>query len=193
MTRIALIIGSTRTPRVGPSIAKLVADIITPLLPADTTLTTLDLKDHPVPLHIVDAPPAGVTPGAYPDAATNAWSAVIRDYDAFIIVTPQHNWGYPAVLKLALDALYREWNNKPALVVSYGSHGGGKANAQLRQVLAGLRMRVCDRFVELPFAKGHDQAGGEIDAATNDHWRAQNKKAELIQAWDAFVPMLAAV
>ncbi|KAF7316442.1 NAD(P)H-dependent FMN reductase [Mycena indigotica] len=191
MTRIALIIGSTRTPRIGPSIANVVLEIVKPLLPSGSTLEILDLKDHPVPMHLFDAPPAGVTPGSYPDAATNAWSAVISSFDAFIILTPQHNWGYPAVLKLALDALYHEWAKKPAVVISYGSHGGGKANAQLRQVLSGLRMRVCERFVELPFARGHDQAGAEIDSATNDRWRIENKKVELVQAWDAFMALCA--
>ncbi|KAJ6585596.1 NADPH-dependent FMN reductase-like protein, partial [Mycena capillaripes] len=58
----------------------------------------------------------------------------------FIFLTPQYNWGYPAALKLALDALYFEWTNKPVLVLSYGNRGGGKSAAQLRQVLDGLHM-----------------------------------------------------
>ena len=48
----------------------------------------------------------------------------------------QYNWGYPAALKNALDYLYRSWNGKPAMIVSYGSHGGGKGAAQLKQVHA---------------------------------------------------------
>ena len=48
----------------------------------------------------------------------------------------QYNWGYPAALKNALDYLYRSWNGKPAMIVSYGSHGGGKGAAQLKQVRA---------------------------------------------------------
>ena len=46
----------------------------------------------------------------------------------------QYNWGYPAALKNALDFLYKEWHNKPAGIISYGGHGGGKAAAQLQQV-----------------------------------------------------------
>ena len=46
----------------------------------------------------------------------------------------QYNWGYPAALKNALDYLYQSWNGKPAMIVSYGSHGGGKGAAQLKQV-----------------------------------------------------------
>lgn len=46
----------------------------------------------------------------------------------------QYNWGYPAALKNALDYLYHEWLGKPAVVITYGTRGGGKAAAQLQQV-----------------------------------------------------------
>lgn len=193
--RLAFIIASTRTPRVGPAIADIVTGIITPLLPANITLTVIDLMDHPLPLYTANLLiPAGVSiplsDSPYADADTNAWSAVIRSFDAFIFLTPQHNWGYPAALKLALDALYHEWTGKPALVLSYGNRGGGKAAAQLRQVLTGLRMRVCERGVELPFGNGHDLGGGMIGQETNDRWRAENKKAEMVQAWDELVGLI---
>jgi NAD(P)H-dependent FMN reductase len=45
-------------------------------------------------------------------------------------------------LKNAIDHLYREWRGKPAMIVSYGSHGGGKCAAQLQQVADCLKMRV---------------------------------------------------
>lgn len=56
----------------------------------------------------------------------------------------QYNWGYPAALKNALDFLYREWNNKPAAIISYGGRGGGKAAAQLQEVSPGFWMLVLD-------------------------------------------------
>lgn len=46
----------------------------------------------------------------------------------------QYNWGYPAALKNALDYLYHEWLGKPAVIITYGTRGGGKAAAQLQQV-----------------------------------------------------------
>jgi NAD(P)H-dependent FMN reductase len=57
-------------------------------------------------------------------------------------VTPQFNWGYPAVVKNAIDHLYHEWRNKPAAIVTYGGHGGGKCAEQLRQVAGAVKMRV---------------------------------------------------
>jgi NAD(P)H-dependent FMN reductase len=86
-----------------------------------------------------DIPAAGK---AYANPLTRAWSEKIAAAPAVVFVTPQYNWGYPAPLKNALDHLYREWRGKPALIVSYGGHGGGKCAVQLRQVLDGLKMRT---------------------------------------------------
>ncbi|KAF7348126.1 NAD(P)H-dependent FMN reductase [Mycena sanguinolenta] len=87
--------------------------------------------DHPLPLYTAEplVPsriPRPLTFNSYADPATNAWSALISSFDGFIIVTPQHNWGYPASLKLALDALFHEWTGKPVLLVTYGGLGWGE-------------------------------------------------------------------
>ena len=74
---------------------------------------------------------------------TRAWSTEIRKHDAFLLVTPQYNWGVPAALKNALDFLFWEWAGKPAMVVAYGGHGGSKVGPQLQQILGGgLKMKV---------------------------------------------------
>jgi len=68
-----------------------------------------------------------------------------------VFVTPQYNWGYPAVLKNAIDYLFNEWKGKSAMIVSYGGHGGGKAASQLRQVLNGVHMEVAETMPGLTF------------------------------------------
>jgi NAD(P)H-dependent FMN reductase len=58
-------------------------------------------------------------------------------------VTPQYNWGYPAVLKNAIDHLYKEWHGKPEMIVTYGGHGGHggtKCAAQLRQIAEAVKL-----------------------------------------------------
>ncbi|CAG7922731.1 unnamed protein product [Penicillium olsonii] len=157
--RIAIVTSSTRRPRLNPTITQYVYDVLSadPIIPTnhstnpDTdprhiTLEILDLSSQNLPLYdesIVPAslPAADPTPH-YSKAHTRAWSAVVRQYDAFIFVTPQYNWSIPASLKNALDYLFFEWVGKPAGIVSYGSRGGGKAAEHLRGVLTGLRMRV---------------------------------------------------
>jgi NAD(P)H-dependent FMN reductase len=63
----------------------------------------------------------------------------IGEVDAFVVVTPEYNHGYPASLKLAIDHVHREWQAKPVGFVSYGGMAGGqRAVEQLRQVFAEL-------------------------------------------------------
>ncbi|HEY2472726.1 MAG TPA: NAD(P)H-dependent oxidoreductase [Terracidiphilus sp.] len=59
--------------------------------------------------------------------------------DAFIVVTPEYNHGYPAPLKALIDSIGQEWHAKPVAFVSYGGISGGlRAVEQLRLVFAEL-------------------------------------------------------
>ena len=73
-------------------------------------------------------------------AAGRKWADKIGEGDGYIIVTPEYNHGYPAVLKNALDYVYKEWNQKPLGLVSYGTVGGARVVEQLRQVAIELKM-----------------------------------------------------
>lgn len=105
--------------------------------------------------------------GDYRTDLTKAWSEKIRSGDAFVFVSPQYNWGYPAVLKNALDHLYREWTGKPAMIVTYGGHGGNKCAAQLHQVLTGLKMKPTETMPGFSLSRSRIEANvGEVDPAT---------------------------
>jgi NAD(P)H-dependent FMN reductase len=89
-----------------------------------------------------------------------------------VFVFPQYNWGYPAVLKNALDLPYHEWAEKPVGLVTYGSRGGGLAATQLRQVLRGLHMRNTETNIELKTDETMLTDAGilhDIDAAFADY------------------------
>jgi NAD(P)H-dependent FMN reductase len=59
--------------------------------------------------------------------------------DAFIVVTPEYNHGYPAPLKALIDSYGQEWHAKPVAFISYGGISGGlRAVEQLRLVFAEL-------------------------------------------------------
>ena len=47
--------------------------------------------------------PPGLAKDGYTNPAVVKWREKIREADGFIIVTPEYNHGYPAVLKNALD------------------------------------------------------------------------------------------
>jgi NAD(P)H-dependent FMN reductase len=88
----------------------------------------------------------------YANPAVQAWTKKIAEGDAFIIVSPEYNHGYSAVLKNALDYVYKEWNNKPVGFVSYGSVGGARAIEQLRQVAVELQMAPIRNSVHIPWS-----------------------------------------
>ncbi|KAJ9288381.1 hypothetical protein DTO021C3_3900 [Paecilomyces variotii] len=149
--KIGLIVGSQRVPRACLQISEMVLKTIQDTNPS-ATLSLIDLLEWDLPMFNEPGVPSQITsPDQYTHPHTQRWSKEIASYDAFIFVTPQYNWGYPAALKNAIDYLYNEWKGKPAMIVSYGGHGGGKAAAQLKQVLHGLHMRPTERAVELTF------------------------------------------
>ncbi|QLL34148.1 hypothetical protein HG536_0F04750 [Torulaspora globosa] len=151
--RIGVILGSTRSTRLSPRIAQYVIDRVrSSEWDISFTLSLIDLKEWDLPLMDEPKVPALVTKTEdYESEVARKWSREISSYDGFIFVTPQYNWGYPACLKNAIDYLFNEWKGKPAMLVSYGGHGGHKCYNQLRQVLEGLDMEVTERGVLVPY------------------------------------------
>ena len=59
--------------------------------------------------------------------------------DAFVVITPEYNHGYPGPLKTAIDSVGSEWHAKPVGFICYGGRSGGlRAVEQLRGVFAEL-------------------------------------------------------
>jgi NAD(P)H-dependent FMN reductase len=88
--------------------------------------------------------------GQYENEVVQKWAAKIKEGDAFIIVTPEYNHGYPAVLKNAMDVIYPEWNRKPVGFVAYGSAMGARSVEQLRQVAVELQMTPIRNAIHIP-------------------------------------------
>jgi NAD(P)H-dependent FMN reductase len=88
----------------------------------------------------------------------------IEASDGFVFVTPEYNYGPPAVLKNAIDWVYPEWNRKAAAFVSYGSVMGARAVQQLRQIIVELQLVPIRSSVHIPFAtlRAHFQ-GADVD------------------------------
>ncbi|MDP9196136.1 MAG: NAD(P)H-dependent oxidoreductase [Pseudomonadota bacterium] len=135
MLKIAVIIGSTRPNRVGEGVAKWVYGQATKR--TDAAFELVDLRDFSLPLLDEPKPPSM---GQYAQPHTKVWSEKVASFDAFVFVTPEYNRGIPGALKNAIDFLYREWNNKAAGFVSYGSTGGTRAVEQLRLVMGELQI-----------------------------------------------------
>ncbi len=135
--KILVIIGSTRQGRLGDKIGQWVLDQVKDLGKADFEL--VDLRDYPLPFFDEPISPSMIqTPYTHP--VVKKWTAKVAEADGYIMVTPEYNHGYSAVLKNALDYVYKQWNNKTVGFVGYGSVGGARAVEQLRQVAAELQM-----------------------------------------------------
>jgi len=135
MTKIGIILGSTRPGRNGEQVAQWVLELATQR--SDAQFDLIDLRDYPLP-HLDEAMPPSM--GMYQNEHTKAWAKKIAGYDGFVIVTPEYNHSTSGVLKNALDFLYAEWNNKAVGFVSYGTQGGARAVEHLRLVAGELQM-----------------------------------------------------
>lgn len=115
-------------------------------------LTVLSLADLGLPfLDEAEHPAAGV----YRHPHSTAWSALVDNADGFVFVTPEYNYGIPAVLKNALDYLGREWAWKPVGFVSYGHTSAGTRSVQhAKQVMAALRLVPTGATVALRIGDG---------------------------------------
>jgi NAD(P)H-dependent FMN reductase len=135
MTRIAIILGSTRPNRNGEAVAKWV--FAQAQKRDDAEFELVDIKDFNLPLLDEPMPPSL---GNYSQPHTKKWAAKIASFDGFVFVTPEYNHGTSAALKNALDFVFAEWNDKAAGFVSYGSAGGARAAEQLRLNLSELKI-----------------------------------------------------
>ncbi len=144
MTRVAIIMGSTRPGRNGEAVAKWVYGIASQRTDAEFEL--VDLLDFNLPLLDEPYPPAMHN---YTKEHTKAWAAKIASFDAFVFVTPEYNHGTSGALKNAIDYLYAEWNNKAAGFVAYGAAGGTRAVEHLRGIMAELQVATVREQVAL--------------------------------------------
>lgn len=133
--RVAIILGSTRPERKGEAVAKWTHSVASRR--GDALFEMLDLREINLPLLDEPLPPSM---GQYSRPHTRSWAARIDAFDAYVFVTAEYNHGIPGALKNAIDFLYREWNDKAAGFVAYGSAGGVRAVEQLRLVMGELQV-----------------------------------------------------
>jgi NAD(P)H-dependent FMN reductase len=148
---IALIYGSTRPGRFCDVVGEWAAGEI-----SRRDEFTLDVID-----------PASFDPWAGADGpavgAVQTLAARIDRADAIVVVTPEYNHSYPAVLKSLIDSLKDEWQAKPVAFVSYGGLSGGiRAVEQLRLVFAELHATTLRDSVSFPNAWEQFDASGEL-------------------------------
>jgi NAD(P)H-dependent FMN reductase len=124
---VAIIIGSTREGRFGPTVAGWFTDQAAQR--PDISFDVIDLGECSLPTVLGTSTAHGL------GDVTGRLDAA----EAFVIVTPEYNHSYPASLKNLIDWHYTQWQAKPVGFVSYGGLAGGlRAVEHLRPVFAEL-------------------------------------------------------
>ncbi|MEV6555572.1 NAD(P)H-dependent oxidoreductase [Nocardia sp. NPDC051756] len=129
--KVAVILGSTRAGRFGPTVANWFIDHAKQR--DDIAVDLIDLAEDQLPAYMSSEPdPEGAR-------ALESVGARLTAADGFVVITPEYNHSYPAPLKSAIDWHFTQWQAKPIGFVSYGGVSGGlRAVEHLRHVFAEL-------------------------------------------------------
>lgn len=163
MSRIAIIVGSTRTHRLGKDVADWALATARTVAPPGVELELVDLATFDLP--VLDEP-APAMRGVVAHEHTARWATAIASFDGFVFVTPEYNHGVPGPLKNAIDYLFYEWNDKAVGFVGYGVNGGVRAVEQLRQIAGELKLADVRTQVALSVHTDVDYTGLDLSDPT---------------------------
>jgi len=135
MTKIQIIVGTTRPNRVSTQVAEWALEQAKKR--SDAEFEIVDIVDFDLPLYNEPLPPKM---GQYKFDYTKKWAEKIAEADGYIFVTAEYNHSIPPSLTNAISYVYAEWNNKSAGIISYGAAGGVRAAEHLRQIAAELQL-----------------------------------------------------
>jgi NAD(P)H-dependent FMN reductase len=110
---LAVIVGSVRQGRFGPVVADWF--IGQAKQRDDVSVDVIDFVDTPIP--------------------SANFASRIGAADAFVVIIPEYNHGYPGLLKTAIDSVGPEWHAKPIGFICYG---GGPAPGRSVNTAAGI-------------------------------------------------------
>lgn len=147
MYKLKIISSTVRPGRKGPTIAKWIAEAAQKHGSFDAEV--LDLGEIALPLMNEAVHPIM---RQYEHEHSKQWSAKIDEADAFIFVTAEYDYSYPASLKNALEYLVHEWAYKPSGLVSYsmGAFAGVRAVMSLKTDLLSLKNIALAEAVNIP-------------------------------------------
>jgi NAD(P)H-dependent FMN reductase len=183
MIKIGIILGSTRPNRNGEAVARWVSEIAQKRNDAEFEL--VDIKDYNLPLLDEPVPPSM---GQYSKEHTKVWAEKIASFDAYVFVTPEYNHGTSGALKNAIDFLFKEWNNKAAGFVGYGSAGGARAVESLRLVMGELM--IADVRAQVMLSLFTDFENYSVFKPAARHEQSVNDMLDQVIAWGSAMKTL---
>lgn len=179
MKKIGILVGSLRKDSFSKQIAANVAD----LFPEGYETEFIEIGT--LPFYNQDDDNEHNTPAEY-----MAFRNKVKEFDAFLFVTPEYNRSVPAVLSNALDIGSRPygesvWDGKAAAIISQspGNIGGFGANHHLRQKLV---------FLNTPVLQQPEAYISNVSTLLDENGKVSNEETvQFLQAFvDAFIDLI---
>jgi NAD(P)H-dependent FMN reductase len=125
MTKILAFSGSSSSRSINQKLVTFAAS----LLP-DGMADVVDIRDYPLPIYSID-----IEEGEGIPANAEKFKALMREYDGYLISSPEHNGLVPAIFKNLIDWLSRlegkVFDNKPVVLMSTSpGKVGGRTNLE---------------------------------------------------------------
>jgi NAD(P)H-dependent FMN reductase len=152
--KVLALVGSLRAASINRRIAELAAVVA----PDDVTVTVFEGLGE-LPFYNDEIDPAVAVDVQHAPAPVEALRAAAAAADAALVVTPEYNGSYPAVIKNAIDWLSRPFGDgalkdKPLAVIggSFGQYGGVWAHDDTRKSFGIAGARVVEALkLSVPF------------------------------------------
>jgi len=163
MKKIVLVLGSTRPGRSVEGVSSLLQAQLKNY--PDFDITIADLKELALPFY-----DNALSPNADDFAPTHesvhAWTKLVSEADAVVLLTPEYNASISGVLKNAIDWIGAPWANKPVALVGYGWSSAASALSHLTDIMVRLKAVVIEPHISLAFTKDIGTDGSALgDAA----------------------------
>jgi len=165
MYKLKIISSTVRPGRKGPLVTRWIADMAEKHGAFDVEV--LDLGEINLPMM---NEPNHPRLKKYEHEHTKQWSAKIEEADAFVFVTAEYDYNYPAPLRNALEYLSEEWQFKAAGIVSYGGVSAGtRASNSLKADLSTFKMVPIVEAVNFPFFENNIDDNDDFEANEISH------------------------
>jgi len=177
MINLKIISSTVRPGRKGPLIAEWVANLAEET--GDFNVEVVDLGEVNLPMM---NEPHHPMQRKYVHEHTKSWSSLIDSADAFIFITAEYDYNYPAPLRNALEYLYYEWAYKAAGIVSYGGVSAGtRASNNLKADLSTFRIVPLAEGISFPFYSTNINEAGEFKPGDASYKAAETMLRELVR------------
>jgi NAD(P)H-dependent FMN reductase len=171
MSRLQIIIGSTRPTRAADRVSPWVIDRARSHGAFDVEV--LDLREWPLPIFAEHLGTIGdFSDPTYSVPIVRSWNHKVKEADAYLVITPEYNHSVPGVLKNAIDNVFVSFafRNKPLVAVGYsgGIAGGVRAIEHLAQIAIEAELVPLRTSVVIPqVVQAFDESGEPVNPVTD--------------------------